>query len=608
MFPSDLASKRRIPVPAGRLQWEVPSDRVAAHPFTGIRFKLKEKLLSDPLVTAPGSLVERLGVMPFRVEPDGVMRAPSAALRRLLGASRSRPVRLAELMPAGYWDAAREGLREDGYWTHPALELSLSNGEQIQVALALEGGDGDEPGFSGVLQEIRAGGAPRPLEAVVRMELLHERLERIIGDRRGPDRAGYAVLLLGLDRFRVVNDGLGHRSANALLAQVARRLEGCIRSTDTLARSGVDEFVLLLQGIEAGEDAVRAARCVQRALEAPFELDGREIVVTASIGLTLGRAGDGTSEDVLRQAAIALGRAKARGGGFLQLFGSEMRDEAVAALELEIDLRRGLETGELRVAYQPLISLSDRKLMGFEALVRWRNSAGEEIGPDDFVPLAEETGLIVALDRWVLFEATSRLAAWRTIPGCEHLCMSVNLSSRGLLHPDLVEEVTRSLEISGLEPSALRLEITESAVMENPAAAARVLAEIRALGVKLQLDDFGTGHSSLGQLPRLPLDAVKIDRSFVRGMHEERGALFIETIVVLAQHLGLSVVAEGIENEDQLHGVHAIGCEYAQGFLISRPLETEGVRALLLDNEAPLLDAGAPVHWLLREPHLVDLP
>jgi diguanylate cyclase (GGDEF)-like protein len=400
--------------------------------------------------------------------------------------------------------------------------------------------------------------------------------------RRRPDHL-FAVLFLDLDRFKNLNDSLGHAAGDRLLVETARRLEQCSRPSDTVARLGGDEFAVLLDGLESGCDAVRVAERVQEELMRPFHLGGHEVYTAASIGITLSTHGYEDPDNVLRDADTAMYRAKEKGKARYELFDAEMHADALARLRLENDLRRAVEHREFEVYYQPVVVLSTGKLSGFEALVRWRHPERGIVGPSEFIPLAEETRMVTEIGGWVLKEACRQMSEWRElIPSQQHLTVSVNLSSKQLTQPGLAESVRRTLCETALPPHCLKLEITESAVMDNAEGAASVLAQLRALGIQLSIDDFGTGYSSLSYLHRFPIDTLKIDRSFVAKMtdNSENGEI-VRTIVTLASNLGMCVVAEGVETGEQHARLEALGCEYGQGFLYSMPVEAEAALALI---------------------------
>ena len=405
--------------------------------------------------------------------------------------------------------------------------------------------------------------------------LFTDHLRVALGHARQNENYLFCVLFLDLDRFKNINDSLGHPCGDELLMLVARRLESCIRQTDMVARFGGDEFAILLDGMQDAPDALTVAEKVQQAISAPFKLHNHEAVTTASIGVALGTNNYTEAEDVIRDADTAMYRAKEHGKARYEIFDTAMHTRAVTLLRLESDFRRALEHQELCVYYQPIVSIESGELHGFEALVRWNHPERGIILPSDFIPLAEETGLIVPLGLNVLREACSQLWKWqqRSVLN-RYLIMSVNLSGKQLMQPDLTEKIEQVLRESHLDPWHLKLEITETVVMENSELAAITLAKLRGLGVRLSIDDFGTGYSSLSYLNRFPVHTLKIDRSFVTRMSQaDENLQIVKTIVTLAGNLGMEVIAEGVETEDQLEQLRALKCQYAQGFLFSEPLD-----------------------------------
>ncbi len=383
---------------------------------------------------------------------------------------------------------------------------------------------------------------------------------------KGREAAPFAVLFLDLDRFKLVNDSLGHRAGDELLVQIARRLESCRRAGDTVARLGGDEFTLLVEGISGEEEAILVAERVHRALAPPFLVEGHEVFAGASIGIALGGPETERVEHLLRDADTAMYRAKLRSTRHA-VFDSSMHQRAMAALRLENELRRALERGEMRVHYQPIVDLATGRAVGVEALVRWEHRERGLVAPGEFIALAEETGLVVPLGRWVLEESCRALAV---LP--ENLTLSVNLSGRQLLQPEFGEQLAEMLQRCGLHPARLRLELTESLLIGNGAAAIEALDKLRATGVRLCIDDFGTGYSSLSYLHELPIDSLKIDRSFIGAMVEdERKIKIVQTILLLGKGLGIEVVAEGVETAQQADVLRRLGCERAQGYFFARP-------------------------------------
>jgi diguanylate cyclase (GGDEF)-like protein len=399
-------------------------------------------------------------------------------------------------------------------------------------------------------------------------------------DRAERESEPVAVLFCDLDGFKTVNDSLGHRTGDRLLVMVAERLSECLRPGDTIARLGGDEFAVLLEELREPGDAARAAQRLLDALEAPFELRDREFYVSVSIGIA---AGKDDAETLLRDADLAMYRAKSRGKGRYAVFEPGMHTAIVERLELEVDLKRALEREELVVVYQPIFSLVSGSVTGVEALVRWHHPTRGIVMPESFVPLAEESGLIGELGRWVLRKACHQGALWRAkYPGHPGLGIGVNVSGAQLREPGLVQEVSDALAESQLEATGLTLEITETALMESFDEAIEEVDALKALGVDLAIDDFGTGYSSLRYLRRLPLDLMKIEKSFVDGIGlpgEEPDLL--RAIIDLANIFGLRVVAEGIERPEQRKRLLELGCELAQGHLLAEPLDAAGTDALL---------------------------
>jgi diguanylate cyclase (GGDEF)-like protein/PAS domain S-box-containing protein len=414
--------------------------------------------------------------------------------------------------------------------------------------------------------------------------LFLDRLERAIAyARRHPDQH-FAVIFLDLDRFKVINDRLGHVGADRVLVDVARRLEGCLRQGDSVARLGGDEFALLVQDV-ANPSAV--AHRIQHELARPFEAGGRQVMVTASLGIAISSTGFSRPEDALRDADAAMYRAKARGRARFEVADAELHARSLEQLEMEGQLREAVEAGELRLHFQPVVVMESREMVGFEALVRWQHPARGLRSPDDFIPLAEQTGMIVAIGRWVLTEGCRQMQEWRrAYPGAEALWLSVNLSSRQFLHPELVREIQEVLRETGFPPGRLRLEITESVIMDDPTAVGGILRRLRASGIRVAVDDFGTGYSSLSYLHRLPLDTLKIDRSFVHHMHTDPALeAVIQTVISLSGSLRLETVAEGVETVEEAAALHRMGCRFGQGYLFSHPLPPDAAGRLLAEMD-----------------------
>jgi diguanylate cyclase (GGDEF)-like protein len=406
----------------------------------------------------------------------------------------------------------------------------------------------------------------------------------------------FAVLFLDLDRFKNINDSLGHAAGDRLLIEVARRLESCVRPSDAVARLGGDEFAILLDGIDAGEDAVRVAERVQEVVSSPLYVNGHEVFTTASIGITLCNALYYDPENILRDADTAMYHAKENGKARFELFDAAMHASVVAKLQLENDLRRAVDNDEFEVHYQPIVALDSGRLAGFEALVRWNHPERGLVSPAEFIPLAEETGIITEIGEWVLRESCRQAREW-TPANDTHtpLTMSVNLSGKQFAQPDLIDQARNALLESGLDARSLKLEITESAVMENAQSAATMLAQLRDLGIKLSIDDFGTGYSSLSYLHRFPVDTLKIDRSFISRMAEgDENTEIVRTIITLARNLGMDVVAEGVESGEQLALLKGLKCEFGQGYLFSKPLSASAATELVRQGHQERVHLSGP--------------
>ena len=409
--------------------------------------------------------------------------------------------------------------------------------------------------------------------------LLTHRLELAVELAR-MGQGHFALLAVEIDRVQLVADSLGRASAEELLRAAAERLRECVPPDGMIAHIGGDQFAVLLEDVRGVREPARIAACIHSTLTAPFRVGGREVFSGASIGIVLGEGTYERAEDVLRDSTIAMVRAREAGEGHYQVFDPAMHAEAIARLHLETDLRHALQRGELRVHYQPIVKLETGRIAGFEALARWEHPTRGMIQPDEFVPLAEETGLILPMGLWVLEQACATLRTLQDRPGGAGIRMAVNLSARQFTQPDLVDRVAEVVARTGIEPGSLELEITESTILQQSTAVMGMLHGLKALGVRLHVDDFGTGYSSLSYLHRLPLDALKIDRSFVTGAGEDPLQI-VRTIVAMAQALGVEVVTEGIENPGVLSQIRALRCEYGQGYLFSRPASADEARALL---------------------------
>jgi diguanylate cyclase (GGDEF)-like protein/PAS domain S-box-containing protein len=434
-------------------------------------------------------------------------------------------------------------------------------------------------------QQLRSAGFLDALTGLCNRAVFVEGLGRRLEDLKQRRGGRFAVLYLDLDRFKIVNDSLGHLVGDELLVAVSRRLESCLRQGDALARLGGDEFAILLNGLGDEGQANAIAFRIQESLSAPFSIGGREVFTSASIGIAFGVSQYHNPEEIMRDADTAMYHAKARGKARHELFDADMHARTLDRLGLESDLRHAVNSNAFEVHYQPIVSLASGMCVGFESLVRWTRN-GEPVSPATFIPIAEELGLIEPIGTWVMQEACSTFADWkRRFPrgGLDYI--TVNVSSRQLMQQGFLRIVEQAVQKSGLKPSDLRVEITETALMDSPAEAAQVLKELRAFGAKIYLDDFGTGYSSLSHLHKLPVDALKIDRSFVKSLTLADRPAIVESILALARTLNTSVVAEGIETDVQARELKRLGCTHAQGFLFSRPLSTKAVEKLVIANK-----------------------
>ena len=414
-----------------------------------------------------------------------------------------------------------------------------------------------------------------PLTDLPNRTLLTERIDLAISRTRHLPTYQYAILFLDLDRFKIINDSLGHLAGDQLLKTIARRLSSYLRTIDMVARLGGDEFVILLEEVTSAEEVIEVAEKILADCQKPLNLNGYEMFTTLSIGIVLGNRRYHQASELIRDADIALYRAKAKGRNSYQIFDAAMHTQALQRLNLETGLRRALSQDEFVVVYQPIVDLVTHRIVGFEALIRWRPATNKIISPDKFVPVAEEIGLIVPIDSWVMQTVCQQLARWRTqFPHCCHLKMGLNLSVKDLRQAGLVEEIDRVLATTGLAGSSICLEVTESILIDDISQTVDVLSQLKARNIQIGIDDFGTGYSSLTYLHQLPADILKIDRSFVGQMQTgSRNYQLVSTIIALGKQLGLTVVAEGIETRQQLQWLQDLGCPLGQGFLFSTAVE-----------------------------------
>ena len=531
---------------------DVPSGLavLAAHPCDVILYDLESG-------AAPGAGLE--GLAELRAEDPGL---PLIAI-----GSATEEERVARALRGGAWDfVPRTGLQSPAADVLPrAIRYAL---ERHRLQRELE--HTHQLGLHAAHHDALTGLPNR--------ELFRSRLRQLLAQvRRAPRQ--FAVLFLDLDRFKQINDSLGHGTGDRVLQAVAERLQACIRASDTAARRGGDEFTLILDDIRRGQDAARVAKKILTRLEAPIEVDGQELFVGASIGISLYPA-DGAEVDMLvKHADIAMYRAKARGGGGSQFYLPDMNDRALERMEMENSLHAALERGEFVLHYQPQVDLASGEVASMEALVRWRHPDLGLVYPDEFIPLAEETGLIVRLGEWVLGEACAQAVRWHA-QGLPAVPVAVNYSARQFQFKRPAERVELALRKAGLGPEMLEVELTESAVMKDPSFAIDALRQLSELGVSISIDDFGTGHSSLAYLKRFPITKLKIDKGFIRTLrNDSRDAAITQAIIGMAHSLQMKAVAEGVETESQLDYLRTPGpggaCDEVQGYLFSPPLPAE---------------------------------
>jgi diguanylate cyclase (GGDEF)-like protein/PAS domain S-box-containing protein len=451
------------------------------------------------------------------------------------------------------------------------------------------------PGVDGLVATIRDITERKAFEAQLTEQALHDaltglpnrslfqdRLEQALA-RAARKRETVGLLYLDIDNFKLINDSLGHQAGDELLIQVAARLRSCVRDGDTVSRFGGDEFVILLGHATDRAEAVMTADRIAEEFALPFNIDGRDFTTTASVGIALGDSAVERADIMLRNADIAMYRAKSIGKGMHVVFDASMHTNTLARMELESGLKLAVERHELRIQYQPIVMLSSGRVVEVEALVRWQHPTRGLLAPADFIPIAEDTPVIMQIGQWVLDQACRQVATWQTeFPSVHPLMVSVNLSPRQFQQPNLVDQVRRALQESGLKPACLTLEITEGVIMRDIEATILKLWALKELGVQLSIDDFGTGYSSLAYLKRLPLDILKIDRSFVSGLgRDKEDTAIVRAIISLAKSLDLAVTGEGIETSEQAELLKSWECERGQGYYFARPLDPTDLTALL---------------------------
>jgi diguanylate cyclase (GGDEF)-like protein/PAS domain S-box-containing protein len=492
--------------------------------------------------------------------------------------------------------AHQNGLNPQFESEHRMLHQDGSFRWMLSRGLAVNNAKGQIQRMAGWQTDITEGKVSDPLTGLPNRLLFTDRLIRLIKTSRRREGYLFAVLFLDLDGFKMINDSLGHLVGDQLLIGVAGRLEKCLRATDmvarvgrdfVVARMGGDEFTVLIDDLKDPGDARQAAERLMKAVSAPFTLNGKEVFTSVSVGIALSNAAKyELPDEILRDADTAMYRAKSLGKARYEVFDADMRASVMARLQLEMDLHRAIERQEFSNFYQPIISLVSGEIVGFESLLRWNHPTRGHLGPEEFIGVAEETGLIRELGWWNLRESCRQMSQWRAkYPAYSDLTISVNLSPKQFLQPNLISDIQGVLVELKMPPSALKLELTESTVMGDPAGAIEMLEQIKALGISLAIDDFGTGYSSLSYLHRFPLDTLKIDRSFISGIgdgaNNQDGTEIARTILPMASNLHLEVVAEGVETGEQLALLTRLKCKYGQGFYFSKPLPAADAAALL---------------------------
>jgi diguanylate cyclase (GGDEF)-like protein/PAS domain S-box-containing protein len=545
----------------GLWDWNLSTNRL----YTSKRWKEMLGLAEDEIGDEPREWLER-------IHPDDSERVTALLEAHLSGATPhfESEHRLLRSDGAELWVLARGLAVRDGLGRAARIAGSLTDITQRRQA--------EERALHDALHD--------PLTGLPNRALFLDRVAQALARARRSGSGRFAVLCLDLDRFKLVNDSLGHRRGDEMLIAVAERLVDAAGNGQTIARPGGDEFAILVDDAAGPVEARAFAERLLADLGRSLHIDGRELTVTGSVGVALYDPGYDRADDMMRDAELAMYRAKSLGKARAELFHPSLHGHAVNQLTLENDLRQAIERDELQLFFQPVVSLKTGRIAGFESLVRWRHPKRGLLGPGEFVSLAEETGLIGQIGAWVLDEACRRMRDWQArLPADPPLTISVNLSIRQFNQIDLVTEIVETLARSGWRGGRLKLELTETALMQNAARATHILAQLKAADIEVSLDDFGTGYSSLSYLHALPFDTLKIDKSFISGMVHDRSKLeIVRAILLLAHNLEMDVVAEGVETAEQLAQLRALDCEYAQGFLFAPPLEVEAAEQMLVEK------------------------
>jgi diguanylate cyclase (GGDEF)-like protein/PAS domain S-box-containing protein len=544
------------------------------------------------------ALVQQSSDVIMVVDPDLTVRYVSDSMETIFGHEPSALVGRSLDAATGGSNALMEALnrtiREAGHVSRVEWELTDASGRIRYAESAISNLIGD-PSVGALVVNTRDATDQVALERQLRHQAFHDPLTGLANRALLADRAeqalmrsarsgaSVAVVLVDLDGFKFVNDSLGHQVGDVVLGEVARRLESLVRSEDTVARLGGDEFVILIDDVSGMEETQILAERVREVLRPRFSLPGWDYAVTASVGVAVGSASEVDVHDLLRDADTAMYVAKTSGKDSVRLFAPSMHERAHERFRLQVDLRGALERDELLLFYQPIYEMYDGRLKGFEALVRWSHPTRGLIAPERFIPLAEESGLIVPIGRWVLQQALRQITAWdRRHPSARNVSISVNVSTVQLTAPSLISDVRSELEHSGIAPSRLVLEITEGSLAKDADRTIEVLEQLRELGLRIAIDDFGTGYASLSHLQRLPVDILKVDKSFIAALSEGgKSRDLLQAILGVGQALSLAVVAEGIEAQSQMTVLQEMGCEMAQGFLVGKPSPAEVAESLL---------------------------
>ena len=546
----------------------------------------------DGLITLWNSGAEQI----FRYRHAEIIGAPFSKLFTSGDAARGLPeVELRRAAELGQVENERWQLRGDGSRFIARRRITLLKDGSLGVAQGFSVTAHDVTESRATEKTMRKQAFYDELTGLPNRALFVEHLQRTIAHTKRHAGSSFAVFFLDLDEFKTINDGFGHVLADQLLTQVGQRLRACVRPEDVVARIGGDEFTVLVSSITSPKEIIGLTDRIHAAMEPPIYVETHEARATTSIGVALGTNAYDRSEDILRDADIAMYEAKALGRGHTVIFDDRMRANVMSRHAVESDLRHAVERDELFLEYQPIVALGDLRVVGFEALIRWKHPTRGILQPAEFIPTAEQTGLIVPIDQWVLRTGCAQLRAWQAdTRGLGPLTMSVNVSARQFTHSDLCDRVQRVLADSAIAPSSLNLEITESTMMERSETVASVLTALRALQVEIHVDDFGTGYSSLSYLRMLPVTAVKIDRSFISGMQtDDARAEMVRAIVALAHNLRLAVIAEGVETTEELEALRDLSAEYGQGYLFARPMAAAAASALIASGPERRRTKGA---------------